>query len=85
MRGKHHSMALALGATLAFIHLAWLILVATKLAAPLMDFILGLHHMELEYTMLDFDLGKAVLLLVITFAIGYGIGWIFSLCHHCKK
>lgn len=64
---------------MAFFHFVWLLLVALKVAKPIMDWILMLHHIEFQYTMAPFNLGNAALLIVMTFVVGYVAGWFLGL------
>ncbi|MEK7610023.1 MAG: hypothetical protein AAB470_02800 [Patescibacteria group bacterium] len=79
-------VALALGSFVGFMHLIWSILLALGWAKPLTDFILSIHHISINYSIIDFSLGKAVVLIIVTFAVGYVAGWIFATgWNMCKK
>jgi hypothetical protein len=71
-------VALSLGSFAGFTHLIWSILLAIGWAKPLLDFILNVHHISLNYSLLTFSLGRAVLLIVVTFAVGYVFGFVFA-------
>ena len=73
-----NSAGQAVGLFFGLAHLGWAILVAAKLAKPLMDWILHLHFMELSYTMQPFAFGTALLLVVVTFVVGYIFGWVIA-------
>jgi hypothetical protein len=73
-----NSAGLAVGVFFSLAHLGWTILVALKLAKPLMDWILHLHMMELSYTIQPFALGTAVLLVIVTFVVGFVLGWVIT-------
>ncbi len=73
-----HKTGLAAGSFLALSHLSWILLVALKIAKPLMDWVLSLHFIAIDYDISSFALGPAVLLVLLTFGIGYAGGWIFS-------
>uniref|UniRef100_A0A7C4RAQ2 DUF3566 domain-containing protein n=1 Tax=candidate division CPR3 bacterium TaxID=2268181 RepID=A0A7C4RAQ2_UNCC3 len=75
---ESQSMGLMMGLVLSGIHLGWLILVLTNGAKPLMDWVLGLHMIEISYTINPFSFGNAFMLLVLTFVIGYAGGWLLS-------
>jgi len=70
---------LALGLLFGILHLGWAILVLLGLAKPLMDWILGLHFLSIEYRLLGFDWIIAILLVLVTFVIGYIAGCVFAL------
>jgi len=65
---------LVFGSLLAAWHLIWAILVAAGWAQPLIDFIFRIHFLKPAYTVEAFELRLAVMLIVITFGVGYVIG-----------
>ena len=69
---------LSVGAVIGLWHLVWVSLVAAGWAKPLMDFVLKLHFIELEYQLAPFQPGTAALLVAITFAIGFLFGSVFA-------
>lgn len=69
---------LALGLFLAVVHAAWAILVALGVAQGLIDWVTEMHMMDNPYIVFDFSLGAAIGLLVLTFVIGYVLGWVFA-------
>lgn len=71
-----NSAGLAVGLFFGLAHLGWAFLVAIKAAKPLMDWILHLHFMEFNYSMQPFAFGTALYLVVVTFVIGYVLGWV---------
>lgn len=73
-----HKTGLAAGSFLALSHLSWVLLVALKIAKPLMDWVLSLHFIVIDYDIGSFSMGPAVLLVLLTFGMGYTGGWIFS-------
>lgn len=71
---------LALGVLFGLIHLIWALLVLitpTGLKSAL-DWILGLHFMQISWSILSFDAVSMIILVVITFVCGYIIGWVFA-------
>lgn len=44
-----------------------------------LNWILGLHMLQPYLIITSFDLGKMLMLVVVTFAVGCFLGWIFSL------
>jgi hypothetical protein len=70
--------ALSLGTVIGLYHLIWVTLVATGVAKVIMDFILRLHFIQLQYEMMPFDVGTAAALVALTFAIGAALGLIFA-------
>ncbi len=70
------------GAVVALIlggwHLAWAVLVAAGWAQPLIDFIFWIHMIKPVYVVEPFSIGRAVLLIAVTGAIGYALGASFG-------
>jgi len=71
--------ALILAILLGSWHLVWALLVAAGWAQPLIDFIFWIHFVKPVYVIQKFNIGIALLLVGITAAIGYVIGWIFAI------
>jgi len=63
---------------MAVIHLFWSLLVLAGLAKPLLDWILSLHFMAFTYSMLEFNYLSVLLLLVVTFVVGYVFGFVVA-------
>lgn len=63
------------------LRLGWYVLaclVAVGWAQPLIDFIFWLHFINPVYVIGTFNVGTALLLIVITTGIGYAMGFIFG-------
>jgi hypothetical protein len=56
-------------------HLLWSVLVAAGWAQPLINFIFWIHFIRPVYVIDRFSVGIALLLIAVTAAIGYAIGW----------
>lgn len=69
---------LAIGFFLGFVHLIWGVLVALGIAQVLLDFILKVHMISLPMTVGPFSLTKAIVLIIVTFVIGYIFGWLVA-------
>ncbi len=69
---------LVLGLFFAVVHAVWAILVALGVAQGLIDWATNMHMLDNPYIVLDFSLGTAVGLVVMTFVIGCVLGWVFS-------
>jgi hypothetical protein len=81
MEHKLHNpkrIALFAGLSFSFLHLTWAILVLTKVAKPLMDWILSLHFLTIDYTVSDFNFLTAAKLIAFTFILGYATGFLFT-------
>ena len=69
---------LVLGASLGLFHFGWAILVALGLAQGFLNWIFGLHFIIPPYAIAPFELGQAVILVVVTWIIGYIMGWVMA-------
>jgi hypothetical protein len=72
-------VALVLAILLGGWHLLWAVLVAAGWAQPLIDFIFWIHFIRPVYVVEKFNFGTALLLIGVTAAIGYVIGWCFAI------
>ena len=70
---------LVLGALLGAWHLCWSVLVALKLAQPVVDFILWIHFIKPIYVIEPFEITRAAVLFVVTSAVGFVFGSAFAL------
>ena len=70
---------LSVGALVGLWHLGWVSLVASGWARPVLDFVLRLHFLKVEYDLAPFAPGAAAMLVAITFAIGFAFGLVFAL------
>lgn len=71
--------AIAVGAVTGLMHLFWVTLVGMGWAKPVLDFVLRLHFINLQYALAPFAIGTAASLVVLTFAAGAAFGLIFAL------
>ena len=70
---------LALGLLLGGFHSLWALLVASRTAQPVMDFIFWLHFIRPIYVIEGFEPLRAAGLVLLTATIGYAIGSAFAL------
>ena len=70
---------LTLGLLMGGFHTMWALLVAAGWAQPLVDFIFWVHFIRPVYVVDRFEPVRALLLIALTAAIGYGIGASFAL------
>lgn len=70
---------IAVGGVLGLWHFIWVSLVALGWAKPVMDFVLRLHFIQIQYELAPFALGTAAALVALTFAIGLMFGLVFAL------
>lgn len=78
MKLQEKQVALALGVFVGGLHLIWALLIALGFAQGLMDFVYGIHMLNNPFIVAPFSVGTAVLLVVVTFVVGYVGGWIFA-------
>ncbi|KKR32127.1 MAG: hypothetical protein UT63_C0051G0009 [Candidatus Gottesmanbacteria bacterium GW2011_GWC2_39_8] len=73
-----HKTGLAVGGFFALVHLLWSVLVALGIAESLMDFVYGIHFLTNPFTVIEFSLVNALVLVVVAFVCGYVTGWVLS-------
>jgi hypothetical protein len=73
-----HKAGLAVGAVLGGWHFLWSLLVAAGWAQPFIDFIFWIHFIKPIHVIETFAVGRALLLILVTAAIGYAIGATFG-------
>ena len=70
---------ITLAAVLGGWHLCWALLVAAGWAQPLIDFIFWMHFIKPVYVVGPFDLGIAIILIVVTTVVGFLVAYVFSI------
>lgn len=77
---------LALGLFVGLQHAIWSVLVALGWAQPLINFIFRLHFIDTPFSLLEFDLATAAILVAVTTLVGYVAGnilaWIWNFLHN---
>ncbi len=73
-----NKVGIALGVLLAGWHLAWSLLVLVGWAQPLIDFIFWIHFIKPIYVIQPFNMITALILIVVTGAVGYVVGAAFA-------
>lgn len=73
-----HGTGMTLGSFAALVHLVWLIFIGFGWAKGFADWLLSLHMLNLTVKMAAFSWGTAIMLLIVTFIIGYLFGWVFA-------
>ena len=73
-----HTTGLALGGLLGFIHLLWALLVFAGVAQGALNFVFRMHMLTTGITVDAFSFTRAIGLIVMTFVIGYVVGWLFA-------
>ena len=78
MKLKTHQTGLVVGSMVALVHAVWATMVFLGVAQAYMDWILTLHSVANPFTVLTFDLVRSLTLVVVTFVVGYLVGWVFA-------
>ncbi len=80
-----HKVGLVSGGMFAILHIVWAAMVLLGMAKPFLDWILGLHFLNFQYSVGSFVLLKALSLFVVTavigYIVGYILGWLWNLAH----
>lgn len=75
-----NTLGLVVGLFFAIVHAVWSVAVAL-IPGPLQAFInwvLALHHVSLVMVMMPFVLSNAIILVILTFVVGYIFGWLIA-------
>jgi ribose/xylose/arabinose/galactoside ABC-type transport system permease subunit len=75
---NRHKLGLLFGSFLGLCHFVWAWLVLSGMAQTLTDWIFRLHFIQPPYTILPFNLGSAVSLILVTSVTGYLSGWVLG-------
>jgi hypothetical protein len=80
-----HKTGLVLGGFMGGWHVLWSALVLAGWAQPVIDFLFWLHFIRPVYVIEAFGLGRALLLVGLTFVVGYasgaGFGFLWNRLH----
>lgn len=71
-------VAMVFGILLSGWHLLWSLLILAGIAQPLLDFVFWMHMIANPYRVTGFALTQAAMLIVVTFVVGYFVGWSFA-------
>lgn len=78
MKLKEQKTALALGLFVGGWHLVWSVLVAAGFAQTLINWSFGWHMLSNPFIVQPFSLTNAVILVIVTGAVGYVVGYLFA-------
>lgn len=80
-----NKVGLVFAGLMAIVHAVWAVMVLASVAKPFMDWILGLHFLNFQYSLYPFAWGSALMLVIITaiigYVMGYVLGWLWNLAH----
>lgn len=79
MKLNEQKAALALGLFTGGLHLVWSILVMLGFAQTLINWSFSLHMLGNPFLVQPFSLNNALILIIVTFAVGYASGYLFAL------
>jgi hypothetical protein len=60
------------------LHLAWALLIASGWGQVVTDFMLRLNFIKMDYSIDEFNISTALLLIAVTTSAGYILGWGFA-------
>ncbi|MEI6581142.1 MAG: hypothetical protein WCO07_03160 [bacterium] len=84
-----YKTGLTFGFLTSSFHLMWSLLVAFGVAQTVLSFILNIHMLNMPVMVMPFDILKALMLIIVTFAVGYIFGWLMAFfwnkCFEGKK
>ena len=70
---------LCVGIVICLWHFMWATLVAVGWAKAVIDFVLKLHFIQMQYELAPFAMGTAAMLVALTFCIGALLGILFAI------
>lgn len=73
---NRNHFGLIIGSVIGLWHIIWSLLVLLGLAQTLIGWIFWLHFLNNPYQVEPFEFTRAVILVVVTFVVGYAVGWI---------
>lgn len=75
-----NKFGLAVGSLFALLHALWSLTVAImpETLQSFLDWVMKLHHIGIPFTITTFHLMNALLLVILTFVVGYLLGWVIA-------
>lgn len=71
-------VALVVAVFVSGLHIVWSLMILIGIAQPLLDFIFWAHMLTVPYRVTGFTLTQTIVLILVTFAVGYIGGWVFA-------
>jgi len=78
MKLNNNKVGLTTGIVAAIIHLLWAVIIALGWGQSVTDWLLKTHLVISDYTITDFSLGLALILIVQSFVVWYILGWLLA-------
>lgn len=75
-------IGLTLGIFIALLHAIWALLVGVGVGQEVLDWIFPMHFLSSIYTIIQFNVLTAIILIVMAFLAGYVMGYIFALIYN---
>lgn len=84
MKLSTNKIGLAVGLFFAVLHALWSLFIAVipGQVQAYLDWATGLHAIQPFITITQFNLLNAVVLVIMTFVVGYIIGFVYAWCHN---
>lgn len=80
MKLKPMAVAMYTGLFVAGLHLVWSLMVFLGVGQLYLDWILGLHFINNPFMVVPFNFSVMIMLLVVTFSVGFILGWVGTHC-----
>ncbi len=78
MKLHPQKVGLTLGIMAALLHLVWSLIVALGWGQAWVDFVTWAHMVHATYVVGPFDAAASLIVIVLAFAIGYAVGFVFA-------
>ncbi|MFA5791451.1 MAG: hypothetical protein WC884_00215 [Candidatus Paceibacterota bacterium] len=73
-----NKVALVVGSFVGLVHLVWGIAIAFGFAQPWINFVFNIHSLNNPFTLMSFDFMRSIGLIIVTFLVGYVVGYVFA-------
>ncbi len=73
-----NKVGLTVGVFAGLVHLVWGLLIALGWAQGYLDFVTSMHSLNNPYKVMPFNLGQAIVLIVVASILGYIVGSVFA-------
>lgn len=75
---NENKVGITLGIFFALLHAIWAILVGFGAGQKIINIIMPLHFIDIMVSIINFNFGVAILLIILAFLSGYISGWLFA-------